>query len=88
MPEALVVPTKANQVWSMDFMHDQLSDQRSYRLCNVIDDDNREALGLEVDLSLPAVRVARALEQIIQGRGKPKQLRCDNGPEYISNTLK
>ena len=41
----------------MDFMHDQLSDQRSYRLFNVIDDHNREALGIEVDLSLPAVRV-------------------------------
>lgn len=87
-PETLAVPTKANQVWSMDFMHDQLSDQRSYRLFNVIDDHNREALGIEVDLSLPAARVIRALEQIIEWRGKPKQLRCDNGPEYISNTLK
>jgi putative transposase len=87
-PDALAVPTKINQMWSMDFMHDQLSDQRSYRLFNVIDDHNREALGIEVDLSLPAARVIRSLEQIIEWRGKPKQLRCDNGPEYISNTLK
>jgi putative transposase len=87
-PEPLRVPTQANQTWSMDFMHDQLSDQRSYRLFNVIDDYNREALGIEVDLSLPAARVIRALEQIIEWRGKPKRLRCDNGPEYISGALK
>lgn len=71
----------------MDFMHDQLSDGRSYRLFNVIDDFNREGLGIEVDLSLPANRVIRALNQIIEWRGKPKQIRCDNGPEYISHSL-
>ena len=58
-----------------------------YRLFNVIDDFNREGLGIEVDFSLPSERVIRALNQIIQWRGKPKQLRCDNGPEYVSKTL-
>lgn len=86
-PEALAVPAAINEVWSMDFMHDQLSDQRSYRLFNVIDDHNREALGVEVDLSLPAERVTRALDQIIEWRGMPKAVRCDNGPEYISHQL-
>jgi putative transposase len=71
----------------MDFMHDQLEDGRSYRLFNVIDDYNREGLGIEVDLSLPSERVVRALDQIIEWRGKPTQIRCDNGPEYISSTL-
>jgi putative transposase len=71
----------------MDFMHDQLGDQRSYRLFNVIDDYNREALGIEIDFSLPADRVIRSLDQIIEWRGKPKSLRCDNGPEYISQKL-
>jgi putative transposase len=46
-PDALAVPSLANLVWSMDFMHDQLGDQRAYRLFNVIDDFNREALGIE-----------------------------------------
>ena len=86
-PEALSVPTAKNETWSMDFMHDQLGDQRSYRLFNVIDDFNREALGIDVDLSLPAARVIRALNQIIEWRGKPKNIRCDNGPEYISSVL-
>lgn len=71
-----------NQSWSMDFMHDQLSDGRSFRLFNVIDDFNREGPGIEVDFSLPAERVIRSLDQIIEWRGKPLQIRCDNGSEY------
>ncbi len=71
----------------MDFMHDQLSDGRSYRLFNVIDDFNREALAMDVDLSLPAERVVRALDQVIEWRGKPKVIRSDDGPEYIGATL-
>jgi len=86
-PEPLTVPESINAVWSMDFMHDQLTDGRTFRLFNVIDDFNREALGIEVDFSFPSERVIRSLDQIIEWRGKPKVLRCDNGPEYISATL-
>lgn len=86
-PQPLAVPDTINQVWSMDFMHDQLSDGRSFRLFNVLDDFNREGLGIEVDLSLPAARVIRSLDQIIEWRGKPGAIRCDNGPEYISGAL-
>ena len=69
-PEALTVPKGINQVWSMDFMHDQLQDGRTFRLLNVIDDFNREALGIEIDFSLPSERVIRELKQIISWRGK------------------
>jgi len=69
-------------------MHDALSDGRTFRAFNVIDDFNREGLGIEVDLSLPTARVIRALEQIIEWRGKPKALRLDNGPEYLSTAFK
>lgn len=86
-PEPLIVPSAINQVWSMDFMHDQLSDGRGFRLLNVIDDFNREALGIEIDFSLPAERVIRTLEQIIEWRGKPAVIRCDNGPENISGAV-
>jgi putative transposase len=86
-PEPLAVPEAINDTWSIDFMHDSLSDGRSFRLFNVLDDCNREGLGIEVDFSLPAERVVRALEQIIEWRGKPKTIRCDNGPEYISAVL-
>ena len=87
-PDALKVPSTINEIWSMDFMHDQLGDQRPYRLFNVIDDHNREALGIEVDLSLPTERVIRSLDQIIEWRGQPAAIRSDNGPEYISHKLK
>lgn len=86
-PDALAVPEAINQCWSMDFMHDQLEDGRSFRLLNVIDDFNREGLAIEVDFSLPAERVVRTLDQIIEWRGKPTQIRSDNGPEYISSVL-
>jgi putative transposase len=76
-----------NQVWSMDFMHDQLEDGRSIRLFNVIDDFNREALGIEVEFSLPSERVVRSLDQIIAWRGKPCVIRADNGPELVSSRL-
>ena len=87
-PVPLAVPDQINHSWSMDFMHDGLTDGRAFRLFNVIDDYNREALTIEVDFSLPAQRVIRSLNQLIEYRGKPMQIRCDNGPEYISNALK
>jgi putative transposase len=71
----------------MEFMRGQLQDGRSYRLFNLIDDFNREALPIDADLSLPAERVIRSLEQIIEWRGKPAMLRCDNDPEYVSVAL-
>ena len=83
-PQTLAVPEQMNEVWSMDFMHDQLSDGRSIRLFNVIDDFNREGLCIDVDFSLPSERVIRSLDQIIEWRGTPTAIRCDNGPEYIS----
>ncbi len=87
-PSPLAVPNAINQTWSMDFMHDQLADGRSIRLFNVIDDYNREGLVIDVDFSLPAERVVRSLDQLIEWRGKPCVIRCDNGPEYISETTK
>ena len=87
VPEPLVVPDRPNDMWSMDFMADQLGDGRSLRTLNVIDDFNREGLAIEVDFSLPATRVVRTLERIIEWRGRPIGIRVDNGPENISATL-
>lgn len=86
-PDGLAVPESPNRVWSMDFMADRLSDGRQFRLLNVLDDFNREGLGIEIDFSLPAERVVRMLDQIIEWRGKPLAIRVDNGPEYVSGTL-
>jgi len=88
-PEPLAVPDVPNATWSwsMDFMSDQLADGRCFRTLNVLDDYNREGLAIEVDISLPAQRVIRTLERVIEWRGRPLNLRVDNGPEYVSAAL-
>ena len=86
-PEALGIATDINQTWSMDFMSDSLQNGRHFRTFNVIDDYNREGLCMDVGFSLPTERVIRSLERIIEWRGKPAAIRCDNGPEYISQKL-
>ncbi len=87
-PDVLVVPDAPNVTWSMDFMADRLGDGRAFRLLNVLDDFNREGLGIEVDFSLPAERVIRSLNRIIEWRGRPGKIRVDNVPEYISEKLR
>ncbi len=61
-PDALAVPEAPNMTWSTDFMADRLGDGRAFRLLNVLDDFNREGLGIEVEFSLPAERVIRSLD--------------------------
>jgi putative transposase len=85
--EPLEVPATINQGWSMDFMCDSLVDGRRFRLLNIIDDYNRESLAIEIDTSLPALRVIRTLQQLIERRTKPQVIRVDNGPEFISDKL-
>lgn len=85
VPEPLKEPSRKDQVWSIDFMHDQLSDQRNYRLFNVIDDFKREGLAIEAGFSIPAIRVIRVLNQLLEWRETPVAIRCDNGPEFISH---
>lgn len=91
MPERIKQPlVKAiapNETWSIDFMSDSLVDGRKFRLLNVIDDFNRESLAIEVDTSLPSLRVIRVLDQLIATRSKPATIRTDNGPEFISHKL-
>ena len=86
-PDPRATATAINQVWSIDFMSDALSDGRSLRTFNVIDDYSREALGIEVDLSLTCKRVIRSLEQIIEWRGKPSAIRADNGQNISHKVL-
>ena len=83
----LVVPAAPNSVWSVDFMADAPWKGRRFRTFNVLDDFNREQLRIEIDTSLPARRIVRALNELIEIRGRPVMLRMDNGPELISGDL-
>ncbi|MDQ0524218.1 putative transposase [Methylobacterium gregans] len=72
------VPQEPNQRWSLDFVSDTLDDGRRFRILVVVDDCTRECLALVVDTSLSGRRVARELDRIIVGRGKPLMIVSDN----------
>jgi putative transposase len=76
-----------NHTWSMDFMADNLADGRKIRLLTIVDNFSRECLALDVDRGFKGTDVAQVLTRIVSERGKPRQIRCDNGPEFISKAL-
>jgi len=83
----LALPQGSNQRWSLDFVHDQLSDGRRFRILAIVDDFTRECLALVADTSLSGLRVGRELDAIIARRGKPAVCVSDNGTELTSNAI-
>jgi putative transposase len=83
----LAAPSAVNRVWALDFMHDALYGGRRFRTFNVLDEANREALGIEVGTSIPASRVVRVLDQLVEVYGRPAAVRLDNGPELLAATF-
>jgi putative transposase len=85
---APVAPAAApNARWSLDFVHDQLTDGRRFRVLTVVDDCTRECLALVADTSLNGGRVARELDAIVARRGRPASVVSDNGTELTSNAM-
>ncbi|MFQ1017638.1 integrase core domain-containing protein [Gilliamella sp. BG7] len=82
-----MVPNKQGECWSMDFMSDSSRNQRRFRTFNVIDDFNREALGIDIAVSLPAGRITRYLDKLAEYHGYPLKIRVDNGPKFTGKTL-
>ena len=83
----MTVPMAPNDRWSLDFVSDQLTDGRRFRILTVVDDCTRECLALVADTSLSGIRVARELDRLIVERGKPKMVVSDNGTELTSNAI-
>jgi putative transposase len=79
--------TGPNQEWAMDFVTDGLATGRMVRILTVVDAYTRECLALEADFSLGSGRVTRVLERAIAERGRPENLRSDNGPEFTSSRM-
>jgi putative transposase len=75
---------RANQEWALDFVSDSLATGRGIRVLAIVDSFTRENLSLETDTSLSSRRVTRSLEAVVERRGKPEMIRCDNGPELTS----
>ena len=80
-------PAVANQRWSLDFVADQFTDGRRFRILEVYDDCTLECLALVADTSISGRRVARELDAIIGWRGKPATIVSDNGTEPTSNAI-
>jgi putative transposase len=85
--EPLNVPQRPNDTWSMDFMHDSLTNGRKFRVINIIDDYNREALRIEPYFSIGSKMVVKELSRLVLERGKPSCIRVDNGPEFIAEIM-
>jgi hypothetical protein len=83
----MMVPMAPNDRWSLDFVSDQLTCGRRFRVLTVVDDCTRECLALVADTSLSGIRVARELDRLIIERGKPKMVVSDNGSELTSNAI-
>src|SRR5215467_5742262 len=78
---------RVNQRWALDFVSDTLATGPTFRVLTVIDEYTRESLAIEVDTSLPALRVVRVLEELGAGRGWPEEIRVDHGPEFVSRAM-
>ena len=80
-------PTHSNHIWAIDFVHDKLSNGRSYKMLTVLDEYTREALCVAVRPKMNAHDVLDALHPLLMKHGKPEFIRSDNGPEFISMHL-
>ena len=83
----LALPQAPNQRWSLDFVSDQLSDSRRFRILTVVDDFTRECLALVADTSLSGLRVGRELDLVMAQRGRPSSIVSDNGTELTSAAI-
>lgn len=81
------LPSAVNERWSMDFVSDQLSTGRRFRVLNIVDDYTRELVGQLVSVSITGARVSRFLDDIALTRSLPRSIVCDNGPEFTSKAM-
>ena len=85
--ETRVEPTRPNETWALDFVHDELSTGQKIRLLTVVDIFTREALAIEVGQWMRAENVVEVLNRLVRWRGAPKQVRADNGSEFTGRMM-
>lgn len=83
----MLVPLGPNERWSLDFVSDQFTDGRRFRILAIVDDCTRENLALVADTSLSGLRVARELDRVIAERGRPRMIVSDNSSEFTSSAI-
>lgn len=78
---------RANQEWALDMVHDALVTGRGIRILTLVDGYTREAPALPVHTSISSRPITRVLERLMEARGTPEAIRCDNGPEFTSRHM-
>ncbi|MEO7658505.1 MAG: IS3 family transposase [Pyrinomonadaceae bacterium] len=81
------IATKANQIWTYDFVFDEAVSGRKLKMLTLIDEYTRECLVVEVDTSITSLKVRQILERVCLQRGFPKAIRSDNGSEFIGRSV-
>lgn len=80
--------TFKDDVWTLDFIHDRLVDGRQLKWLAILDEHTRENLALEVGHSITGDDVLEILSSLMGERGIPRNIRSDNGPEFISKRIR
>ena len=83
----ILTEARPNARRSVDFVHDQLSSSRRFRILNVIDDVTKECPAAIADTSISGRRVARELNAVIAWRGRPDLIVSDHGTEFTPNAM-
>lgn len=83
--QSLEAPPELNRTWALDFMSDALYGGRKFRTLNILDEGNREGLGIDIAISIPSRRVVQQLEELVSLHGPPTGIRVDNGPEFLAD---
>jgi putative transposase len=76
-----------NDVWAMDFVHDQLATGTKLRILTIVDTHSRYCPATDARFTYRGEDVVQTLERICKSGGYPKTIRVDNGSEFISRDL-
>jgi putative transposase len=82
-----LAPSRANDVFAYDFVFDACASGQTLKCLTVVDELTRECLAIDVGSSIRSARVIEVLAKLVSGRGAPRYLRSDNGPEFVSHAM-
>jgi len=85
--QVLSAASRPNEIWSIDFVMDALSNGRRIKCLTVVDDFTRECLDIAVDYGTSGEYVTHVLDRVGQFRGMPRAIRTDRGPEFTSRAM-
>lgn len=85
--QPLLRPSRANEVWSMDFVFDRTAEGRVIKCLTIVDDATHESVAIEVERAISGHGVSRVVDRLALSRGLPKVIRTDNGKEFCGKAM-